>query len=83
MTKKRFTPGLKLMIIGGLVMLAGLAGIIGTPLVPGSSDNPALVLVLLLILVGGAMVCLRGAAKRLIHLFRTTGFLGIKAEQPK
>ncbi|WP_449373292.1 hypothetical protein [Arthrobacter psychrolactophilus] len=81
MTKKRFTPGLKLMIIGGMVMTMGLAGIIATPRVPGSADNPAVLLALLLILVGGAGVCLTGSVKRIIYLFRTTGFLGIKIEQ--
>ncbi|MHA7303914.1 hypothetical protein ACX80E_01500 [Arthrobacter sp. TMN-49] len=71
-------PGIKLILIGGAILAAGIAGLIATPLVPGSSENPVVLSVLLLAVVGGGSVCLTGLTKRIVHLFKTTGFLGIK-----
>lgn len=68
-------PGLKLMLIGGSIMALGLAGLMATPLVPGSSENLAVLMVLLLAVVGGGAVCLVGTIKRLIHTFKSNSFL--------
>ncbi|MHA7270769.1 hypothetical protein [Arthrobacter sp. HLT1-20] len=77
-------PGIKLMLIGGAIMAAGIGGLITTPLVPGSSENLLVLAVLLLAVVGGGATCLTGSIKRIIHLFKTTGFLGIKlSESPR
>ncbi len=78
MTKTRFSPGLKLMLIGGLIMVAGIAGLMATPMFPGSSENTAVLLVLLVAVVGGGVVCLIGTIRRLVHQFKTTGLLGVK-----
>lgn len=71
-------PGSKLILIGGAILAAGIAGLIATPLVPGTSENPVVLAALLLAVVGGGAVCLTGLIKRIVHLFKTTGFLGIK-----
>lgn len=59
-------------------MATGIAGLVASPLAPGSSENPLVLAVLLLAVVGGGATCLTGSIKRIIHLFKTTGFLGIK-----
>ncbi|WP_133159068.1 hypothetical protein [Arthrobacter glacialis] len=74
----RRRPGIKLMLIGGAVMTAGIAGLIVFP--PGSC-NTAVLIALLLAVVGGGVVCLTGSIQRIIHLLRTTGFLGIKISE--
>ncbi len=66
------------MLIGGSIMVLGLAGLMATPLVPGSSENTAVLVALLLAVVGGGAVCLMGTIKRLIHTFKTNSFLGTR-----
>ncbi|SEE00178.1 hypothetical protein SAMN04489740_0459 [Arthrobacter alpinus] len=71
-------PGIKLMLIGGAIMAAGLAGLIALP--PGSY-NTAVLIALLLAIVGGGAICLGGSIKRIIHTYKTQGLLGIKARE--
>lgn len=71
-------PGIKLMLIGCAIMAAGLAGLIALP--PGSY-NTAVLMLLLLAIVGGGVVCITGSIKRIIHIYKTHGLLGIKARE--